>query len=185
MPSVGKPIPHDSADGHVTGTAPYIDDIPPRSDELFVGFVGSPVASGRIETIDTAAAQLALTPIRMPLRNLDEIARAINIFAAEANGGLLITGAHPDENIKAILELALQHRLPTMLGTGKLVAEGLARSQDLTGEGVKIGLEQVKWLAAAEGEEGTLLGFGIQDRGALHGRYLVLRQWVNGKTVEV
>jgi xanthine dehydrogenase large subunit len=56
MPSVGKPIPHDSAVGHVTGTAPYIDDIPPRSDELFVGFVGSPVASGRIESIDSAAA---------------------------------------------------------------------------------------------------------------------------------
>ena len=52
MPSVGKPIPHDSAVGHVTGTAPYIDDIPPRSDELFVGFVRSPLASGRIESFD-------------------------------------------------------------------------------------------------------------------------------------
>ncbi len=57
MPQVGKPIPHDSAIGHVTGSAPYIDDIPPRSDELFVGFVGSPVASGRIESIDLAAAK--------------------------------------------------------------------------------------------------------------------------------
>jgi ABC-type branched-subunit amino acid transport system substrate-binding protein len=68
---------------------------------------------------------------------------------------------------------------------GRLVAEGLARSQEYTREGVKTGLEQVKWLPAAEGEEGTLLGFGIQDRGALHGRYLVLRQWVCGRTVEV
>jgi ABC-type branched-subunit amino acid transport system substrate-binding protein len=68
---------------------------------------------------------------------------------------------------------------------GRLVAEGLARAGDFTPDGVKTGLEQVKWLPAAEGEEGTLLGFGIQDRGALHGRYLVLRQWVDGKTVEV
>jgi ABC-type branched-subunit amino acid transport system substrate-binding protein len=68
---------------------------------------------------------------------------------------------------------------------GRLVAEGLARAENFTREGVKTGLEQVKWLPAAEGEEGTLLGFGIQDRGALHGRYLVLRQWVNGRTVEV
>ena len=30
MPSVGKPIPHDSAIGHVTGTAWYIDDLPLR-----------------------------------------------------------------------------------------------------------------------------------------------------------
>ncbi len=28
MPSVGKTIPHDSAVGHVTGQAPYIDDLP-------------------------------------------------------------------------------------------------------------------------------------------------------------
>ncbi|RZJ98198.1 MAG: ABC transporter substrate-binding protein [Novosphingobium sp.] len=68
---------------------------------------------------------------------------------------------------------------------GRLVAEGLARAEDFSREGVKVGLEQIKWLPAAEGADGTLLGFGIQDRGALHGRYLVLRQWVNGETVEV
>ena len=67
----------------------------------------------------------------------------------------------------------------------QLAAEGLARAPDLTRGGVKAGLEQVKWLPAAEGAEGTLLGFGIQDRGALHGRYLVLRQWLDGKSVEV
>lgn len=68
---------------------------------------------------------------------------------------------------------------------GRLVAEGLARAPELTRDGVKAGLEQVKWLSAAEGYEGTLLGFGIQDRGALHGRYLVLRQWLDGHSVEV
>lgn len=68
---------------------------------------------------------------------------------------------------------------------GRLVAEGLARAKQFTREGLKIGLEQVKWLPAAEGEEGTTLGFGIHDRGALHGRYLVVRQWQGGKTVEV
>jgi ABC-type branched-subunit amino acid transport system substrate-binding protein len=68
---------------------------------------------------------------------------------------------------------------------GRLVAEGLARTKKFTCEGVKVGLEQVKWLPAAEGEEGTTLGFGIQDRGALHGRYLVVRQWQGGKTVEM
>ncbi len=67
----------------------------------------------------------------------------------------------------------------------KLVAEGLARAPSLTRSGVKVGLEQIKWLPAAEGAHGTLLGFGIQDRGALHGRYLVLRQWLDGKSVEV
>lgn len=68
---------------------------------------------------------------------------------------------------------------------GRLVAEGLARASDFSCDGVKDGLEQVKWLPAAEGHEGTLLGFGIRDRGALHGRYLVLRQWQSGTTVEI
>ncbi len=68
---------------------------------------------------------------------------------------------------------------------GRLVAEGLARAPERTREGVKEGLEQVKWLPAAEGHEGTLLGFGNHDRGALHGRYLVLRQWREGQSVEV
>lgn len=68
---------------------------------------------------------------------------------------------------------------------GRLVAEGLARSSEWSREGVRKGLEQVKWLPAAEGMEGTTLGFGIQDRGALHGRYLVARQWLGGKTVEL
>lgn len=56
MPSVGKAIPHDSAVGHVTGAALYIDDLPARRDELQVGFVGSPVASGRITRIDAGPA---------------------------------------------------------------------------------------------------------------------------------
>ncbi|MFK7766616.1 MAG: xanthine dehydrogenase molybdopterin binding subunit [Mariniblastus sp.] len=51
-PSVGRTIPHDSAIGHVTGSAPYIDDLPRRADELFVGFVGSPVASGNIKSVN-------------------------------------------------------------------------------------------------------------------------------------
>lgn len=68
---------------------------------------------------------------------------------------------------------------------GRLVAESLARAPALTPAGVCQGLEQIKWLAAAEGYEGTLLGFGRYDRGALHGRYLVLRQWQQGETVAV
>ena len=68
---------------------------------------------------------------------------------------------------------------------GRLVAEGLARAPERTRDGVREGLEQIKWLPAAEGHEGTLLGFGHQDRGALHGRYLVLRQWRDGRSVEL
>jgi ABC-type branched-subunit amino acid transport system substrate-binding protein len=68
---------------------------------------------------------------------------------------------------------------------GRLLAEAVSRAPELSTEGLKDGLEQVKWLPAAEGEEGTLLGFGNYDRAALHGRYLVMRQWCNEQSIEV
>ena len=68
---------------------------------------------------------------------------------------------------------------------GRLVAEALARAPERTRNGVRDGLEQVKGLPAAQGHEGTLLGFGHLDHGALHGRFLVLRRWQAGKSVEV
>jgi branched-chain amino acid transport system substrate-binding protein len=99
---------------------------------------------------------------------------------------------HSDKNrtLRALCErmdIPRQQALAAAKGhdLGRLVAEGLARARSFDREGVRAGLERVKWLPAAEGEDGTLLGFGIQDRGALHGRYLVLRQWRGGETVEV
>ena len=71
MPSVGKTIPHDSAIGHVTGAAPYLDDMPLRNDELLVGFVGSPVASGKLKGVDTSAA--AVIPGIVAIYTSDDI----------------------------------------------------------------------------------------------------------------
>jgi ABC-type branched-subunit amino acid transport system substrate-binding protein len=68
---------------------------------------------------------------------------------------------------------------------GRLVAEGISRAPELTRDGIKKGLEHIKCLAAAEGQKGTLLGFGHYDRGALHGSYLVLRQWRDGVSVAI
>jgi ABC-type branched-subunit amino acid transport system substrate-binding protein len=68
---------------------------------------------------------------------------------------------------------------------GRLVAEGLSRAVHLTGEGVKEGLEEIKRLPAATGYEGTTMSFGNYDHAALKGGYLVLRQWKDGKTVEL
>ncbi|HEY0007458.1 MAG TPA: xanthine dehydrogenase molybdopterin binding subunit, partial [Tepidisphaeraceae bacterium] len=52
MPYVGQDIPHDSATGHVSGKSMFIDDFPPMHGELLVGHVGSPVAHGRIRSVD-------------------------------------------------------------------------------------------------------------------------------------
>ncbi|WP_232491926.1 ABC transporter substrate-binding protein [Novosphingobium kaempferiae] len=112
-------------------------------------------------------------------------------FAHACNGWFYID-MHSDTNttlraVMARIDAPCRQALAVAKGhdIGRLVAEGLARASDFTREGVRLGLEQVKWLPAAEGHEGTLLGFGIHDRGALHGRYLVVRQWLGGETREV
>jgi xanthine dehydrogenase large subunit len=57
MPSIGQSLPHDSAREHVRGEAAYIDDLPSLRGELIVDFVGSPVARGRIVSVDVTAAR--------------------------------------------------------------------------------------------------------------------------------
>jgi ABC-type branched-subunit amino acid transport system substrate-binding protein len=68
---------------------------------------------------------------------------------------------------------------------GRLVAEAAARAAHLTRGGIRDALERVKQLPASSGMDGTTMGFGRYDHGALKGRYLVLRRWEGGKTVQV
>ncbi|QDU90750.1 Aldehyde oxidoreductase [Pirellulimonas nuda] len=56
MASIGKALPHDSAAGHVTGGAHYIEDLPRLEGELWVDFVGAPTAAGLVRSIDTKPA---------------------------------------------------------------------------------------------------------------------------------
>lgn len=56
MSIVGQSIPHDSAKGHVTGEAVFIDDMPFARNELIVDFFGSPFAHGRIKSLDLSEA---------------------------------------------------------------------------------------------------------------------------------
>ena len=57
--SVAKPLPHDAARLHVTGTARYIDDIPVPAGCLHLAFGLSPVARGRLTHVDLAAVRAA------------------------------------------------------------------------------------------------------------------------------
>lgn len=57
--SVGAPIPHDSAHLHVTGAARYTDDLPVPAGCLHLAFGLSPVARGRIRSLDLSAVRAA------------------------------------------------------------------------------------------------------------------------------
>jgi ABC-type branched-subunit amino acid transport system substrate-binding protein len=117
--------------------------------------------------------------------------RGYQAHYAEIIDGWEYVDMHSDANatlaaVRQRFDIPAQGALMAAKGydLARLMAEGLARANELTRDGVKHGLEQIKWLPAAEGEDGTLLGFGTYDRGALHGRYLVLRQWRDGASIE-
>jgi hypothetical protein len=100
-------------------------------------------------------------------------------MVADDNRVLADLRARTESATVSAMTLAVGHDL------GQLVAEGLARAPELTREGVRDGLELVKLVPAAEGRAGTMLSFGHCDRGALHGEYLVLRQWRDGSSLEI
>jgi xanthine dehydrogenase large subunit len=52
--AVGRPFPHESARLHVTGQAAYVDDLPELAGTLHAALCLSPVAHGRIVSIDKA-----------------------------------------------------------------------------------------------------------------------------------
>ncbi len=55
--SVTKPLPHDAAPLHVTGTARYIDDIPLPKGALHLAFGTSSIAHGKIKSVDLFAVR--------------------------------------------------------------------------------------------------------------------------------
>jgi branched-chain amino acid transport system substrate-binding protein len=68
---------------------------------------------------------------------------------------------------------------------GRMLGEAIVRTDHLTRAGIVEGLERVKRLPASSGRDGTTMGFGHWDHGALKGPYLVLREWRDGKTMEI
>jgi putative ABC transport system substrate-binding protein len=68
-----------------------------------------------ISSIEAAAPALGLQAIKIPVRNAVDTVRAIDAFATEPNGGLLVLPPPPPTAIfDAILQLAAHHRLPAI-----------------------------------------------------------------------
>ncbi len=72
-----------------------------------------------------------------------------------------------------------------LVDMGRLTGEAIARADHLTRDGVRESLERIKRLPAACGYEGTTMGFGVYDHGALSHGFLVLREWRDGQSVQV
>ena len=80
---------------------------------------------GYLNSIEAASQLLGMQAIKSPFRNPLEIVRAIDAFAAEPNGCLLVVPVPPSgANLELILLLAVQHRLPAVYPFRQNVADG-------------------------------------------------------------
>jgi len=80
-----------------------------------------------ISSIRAAATALGIHAIETPVHNVVDIVHAIDAFAAEPNGGLLVLPPSPTATIlDTILRLAARHRLPSIYsGLAAAAAGGL------------------------------------------------------------
>jgi putative tryptophan/tyrosine transport system substrate-binding protein len=75
--------------------------------------------------IEPTAAKLGVDVVKASVRNSVDIVRAIDAFAMEPNGGVIVMPPPPSvANRDTILQLASEHRLPTINSFRELAAAG-------------------------------------------------------------
>jgi putative ABC transport system substrate-binding protein len=92
-----------------------------------VGLIFNPgvVGESYFTVIDSAAEVLAVKATRMPYRNAAELERAIDSFAEQPNGGLVMVPPPPSpSNRELINRLVVKYRLPSIYPTKHYAAEG-------------------------------------------------------------
>jgi putative ABC transport system substrate-binding protein len=83
-----------------------------------------PTVPSYLASIEAGAPALGVQIIRKPSRNAIETVRAIDTFAAEPNGGLLVMPPSTGLYRETIIPLAEEHRLPAIYPTRENVVDG-------------------------------------------------------------
>src|SRR5690606_31712309 len=89
--SVAKPITHDSAELHVTGTARYIDDVAMPANTLHLAFGISSIAHGEIASMDLSAVRAA--PGVVAVWTSEDLPYSNDVSPSAHDEPLLATGA--------------------------------------------------------------------------------------------
>lgn len=85
---VGQPRAHESAAGHVSGTATYLDDMPLPANTLHIATGAGTVASGAIDTLDLTAVREAPGVVDV-------------VLAADVPGSLDVSAVYPGDLLLA------------------------------------------------------------------------------------
>jgi putative ABC transport system substrate-binding protein len=98
----------------------------PRTGRAALIFVPEFVSQYYLVALDQAAAALGVRAIRTPYRDVTELERAIDAFAAEPDGGLIVMPPPPRGSSRELINrLALKYRLPTIGANKADAADGV------------------------------------------------------------
>ena len=124
------------SDGNATGITNLYLAIGTRWLELLreavpamsrVGLLFNPDFDRRsyLAAIETSAEAYHIKPVRLPVHDGKDIERAIDGFAADGNGGLLVVPPSPAyANTQLLFRLATRHRLPAIYPNRSLASQG-------------------------------------------------------------
>jgi putative tryptophan/tyrosine transport system substrate-binding protein len=139
LKSVSKP------EGNTTGATNYLPSLGGKWLELLkeaapaiprIALIYNPdISTGAyFNTLEAAASQFRVPLIRTPYRDAADLVRAIDTFAAESNGGIIVLPPAPIAANRALINrLAMQHTLPAMHTDRSFVAEGGLMSYGIVG----------------------------------------------------
>lgn len=124
--------------GNLTGFSAYefatagkwldlLKDVAPQLDR--VGVLSNPEAAPQskffMHAIETAASSLGLKAIALPVRVTEEVAAAVETFARQPNGGLILpTDTFVRLREGLVIDLATRNRLPTISWHSEFPKEG-------------------------------------------------------------
>jgi putative tryptophan/tyrosine transport system substrate-binding protein len=102
-----------------------LKEVAPRTVRIALIFAPENVNDQYFGVMDAAAEVLGVKAIRTPYRTDAELERAIDNFAAQPNGGLVLVPPPPSpSNRQLIIRLAAKYRLPTIYASKDFPAEG-------------------------------------------------------------
>jgi putative ABC transport system substrate-binding protein len=122
-------------EGNTTGFTSTVDsligkwlellkEVAPHITRVALVFNPKTVNVGYLRSIEAAAPLPSVQTLKTPVRDPLEMVRAIDAFAAEPNGGLLVVPVLPEDSFQMLNRLAAQHRLPAIHSNRRYVAAG-------------------------------------------------------------
>jgi putative ABC transport system substrate-binding protein len=123
-------------EGNATGITTYykslgskllelLKEVAPRTARAALVFAPENVNDQFFESINATAEALSVKAVRTPYRDAADLQGAIDAFAAEPNGALLMVPPPPaPANGELINRLAVKYRLPTIYSSRYYVAQG-------------------------------------------------------------